>query len=154
LVWGSFSDSASSIALDSSGHAYVCGIANSNDFPTLNPFQANLAGLNNSFVSKLQVEAAVNPPGSAKGKKTANRFLFQTDYINIVTWSAPADGPSPVMYKIYRDAGLTKLAATVQATQKLQFKDHNRIKDKAYTYYIVSVDGGGNFSEPAVVEIS
>ena len=45
--------------MDSSGNAYVTGSTNSSDFPTMNPFQPNLGGATNAFVTKL------NAAGSA-----------------------------------------------------------------------------------------
>ena len=52
-------DSASSIAVDSAGHAYVTGSTSSADFPTVKPLQGALAGSANAFVSQL------TPDGSA-----------------------------------------------------------------------------------------
>jgi hypothetical protein len=58
---GSIGDSASAIAVDASGSAYVTGSTSSSDFPTVNPIQPtlHLAGARNAFVSKL------NSSGSA-----------------------------------------------------------------------------------------
>jgi hypothetical protein len=57
---GSKVDSGQGIAVDSSGHAYVRGIATSTDFPTTaGAFQTSLAGSLNTFITKL------NPSGSA-----------------------------------------------------------------------------------------
>jgi len=56
---GSGGDSASGIALDSAGNAYVTGYSQSADFPTVNPLQATLNGFSDAFVAEL------NPAGSA-----------------------------------------------------------------------------------------
>jgi uncharacterized repeat protein (TIGR01451 family) len=56
---GNGSDFASSIAIDSSGNAYVAGTTGSPDFPVMNPIQASDAGGSDAFVTKL------NPAGSA-----------------------------------------------------------------------------------------
>jgi hypothetical protein len=56
---GSNTDVAYSIAVDSSGNAYLTGEASSDDFPTANPIQASIRGSFNAFVTKL------NPAGSA-----------------------------------------------------------------------------------------
>jgi Big-like domain-containing protein/beta-propeller repeat-containing protein len=47
------------IAVDSAGNAYVTGFTSSTDFPTMNPLQNVLKGVDNAFVSRL------NPTGSA-----------------------------------------------------------------------------------------
>jgi hypothetical protein len=47
------------IAVDSAGDAYVTGYTTSTNFPTVNPIQANLAGTQNAYLSKL------NATGSA-----------------------------------------------------------------------------------------
>jgi hypothetical protein len=56
---GSGGDGGYSIAVNSSGNAYVTGSTESSNFPTANPLQASLAGAMNAFVAEL------NPAGSA-----------------------------------------------------------------------------------------
>ena len=56
---GSGNDTARSIAIDSSGSAYVTGSTQSSNFPTMNPLQPNRLGFSNAFVTKF------NPAGSA-----------------------------------------------------------------------------------------
>jgi hypothetical protein len=56
---GSGNDVGTGIVVDSSGNAYVVGSTDSTNFPTLNPFQATVAGGTDAFVTKL------NPTGSA-----------------------------------------------------------------------------------------
>jgi cysteine-rich repeat protein len=50
---GTSADVGFGIAVDASGSAYVTGETSSSDFPTLNPFQAAMAGVNDAFVVKL-----------------------------------------------------------------------------------------------------
>ncbi len=51
---GSIFDQATSLAVDSSGNAYVAGFTSSSDFPvSANAFQKKLAGSSNAFVAKL-----------------------------------------------------------------------------------------------------
>jgi len=59
FLGGSASDSGRSIAVDSSGNAYVTGLTRSSDFPLLNPMQGILGGNSDAFITKL------NPSGSA-----------------------------------------------------------------------------------------
>lgn len=55
---GDGDDGARAIGIDASLNAYVTGYTTSLNFPTVNPFQANLAGGSDAFVSKL------NPAGN------------------------------------------------------------------------------------------
>jgi hypothetical protein len=56
---GSTVDGVEDLAIDNSGNAYVTGVANSTDFPTMNPVQAAKGGSNDLFVAEF------NPEGSA-----------------------------------------------------------------------------------------
>jgi len=59
LGGSSGTETATSIAVDSAGSAYIGGGGRSTDFPTLNAFQSALQGGNDGYVAKL------NPQGSA-----------------------------------------------------------------------------------------
>src|SRR5579859_6956233 len=50
---GSGGEVANGIAVDSSGNAYIAGITNSTNFPTLSPEQTSSAGSGDGFVAKL-----------------------------------------------------------------------------------------------------
>jgi uncharacterized repeat protein (TIGR01451 family) len=50
---GSREDQANGIAVDSAGNAYVTGVTDSTNFPTVNPFQGASAGSPDAFVTKL-----------------------------------------------------------------------------------------------------
>ncbi|MFH0809002.1 MAG: SBBP repeat-containing protein [Pseudomonadota bacterium] len=52
---GSDEDFSGAIAIDPSGCAYVVGSTYSNDFPTVNPYQANRKGTSDVFVTKFNV---------------------------------------------------------------------------------------------------
>lgn len=72
----------------------------------------------------------------------ANIFLTQKEFFNVLTWSTPSGAFfTTSRFKIYRDAALTNLIATLPATPVVKFEDHNRRKDMRYTYYIVGDDG-------------
>jgi len=97
---------------------------------------------NNGGSSAIFSQVIDIPPSSpidVRGFQKECRFPTQTDLINVIKWSAPTTGNMPVAYRIYRDAALTDLIATISASSELEFKDHNRKKNKMYTYYIVSV---------------
>ena len=56
---GSTYDSGNAIAVDLSGNAYVAGVTQSSNFPTVNPLQGHNGGGYDAFITKL------NPAGSA-----------------------------------------------------------------------------------------
>ena len=56
---GSGDDNGRGIALDSASNAYVTGITGSQNFPTSNAFQSNLAGPSNAFVTKISAGGAL-----------------------------------------------------------------------------------------------
>jgi hypothetical protein len=61
---GSGWDISSSIAVGSAGNAYITGVTNSADFPTINPLQPRTSGGYDVFVAQL------NPPGSTLAYST------------------------------------------------------------------------------------
>jgi uncharacterized protein (TIGR03437 family) len=56
---GSATDSASAIAIDAGGNAYIVGSTFSTDFPVMNPFQGTRGAQEDAFVAK------INPTGTA-----------------------------------------------------------------------------------------
>jgi YVTN family beta-propeller protein len=107
-----------------------------------------------AFEFSIVISPSLLPPSSVSGCKTQNRFLLQTDYINNITWTAPATGTTPAAYAIYRDATLTQLVAIVPASEPLQYYDHDRNPNVTDSYYIVSVDANGNQSAPVSVTVT
>ncbi|HEV8059517.1 MAG TPA: SBBP repeat-containing protein, partial [Gemmataceae bacterium] len=55
---GSAADNAQSVAVDAAGNVYITGFTSSTNFPILAPFQGQLAGQGNVFVTK------INPAGN------------------------------------------------------------------------------------------
>ncbi len=95
-----------------------------------------------------QLPPAPLPPTHLRGHQAADEFAAQTDWINSIAWAPPQSGTTPVSYSIFRNASLTKLAASIPANAKLKFRDHNRKKHTIYNYFLVSVDAFGQQSEP------
>lgn len=91
-------------------------------------------------------------PTHLRGHQVKNEFATQTDRINIIRWSPPADGDIRIDYQIYRDQDLKDLIATIPANGKLEFRDHN-CRKRSYTYYIVSLNQHGHHSVPESVTV-
>ncbi len=85
--------------------------------------------------------------------KEINDPFRKSDRIPVLMWKAPA-AASPILYRIYRNPSLTKLAAEVSANGKLIFLDQNWHRHQNSTYFVVSVDPFGNESIPAVGSIN
>ena len=118
----------------------------------------NFLPSSDSLVELINIINGVLFPRDLRVRQVKNEFATQTDYINIITWKAPLTGPTPVLYKIYRNRQLTELVASVRAEkhssshhERFRFADHNRKPGKTYTYFIVSADQFGNISAPAKV---
>lgn len=92
----------------------------------------------------------VHPPSHLKG---VEKFKPGVGLVNIITWSPPQQGEPIIFYQIYRGTHQKKLLAMIPASAHLRFEDHNRKKEKTYTYSITSVDKHGNVSSPAYVHI-
>jgi len=93
-------------------------------------------------------------PINLRGHQVKNRFATQTDYVNVLQWrEEPAGAHLIVSYRIYRNAQLTQLIATISSSAPLQYEDHNRVPGKTYTYFVVSVDVLGDLSAFATVTV-
>jgi uncharacterized repeat protein (TIGR01451 family) len=90
LTWlgGNLPDEATGIALDANNATYVAGDTQSGDFPTKNPFQAQLNGTTDAFVSKvtaLSQFAYVSDNGltvSPSPADTGNQVTFTFTFVN------------------------------------------------------------------------
>ncbi len=119
-----------------------------------NSIEAIYSGDSNNLPSTsavlIQNITPILPPTHLRLVQVANRFPTQTEYVNVITGNAPSE--KPVEYRIYRNKQLTDLAGVVPAVGKtFVFEEHNQVRGKKYTYYIVSVDAAGNASSPAKV---
>lgn len=94
--------------------------------------------------------ASLLPPRQLQGYQARNRFLTQTDIVNVISWTAPEDIQDVIGYNLYRDSALTDLISFVDGTV---FEDHNRKKGKTYTYYVTTVYANGGESSAHVVTV-
>jgi len=129
-------------------------VTNSAGTSTTQVFSSRFMSNNGGPTATVTQSISIPPlsPSDVTGSQRSCRFPTQTDLINVITWDAPAGVP-PVAYRIYRDAGLTDLIATIPGNGALIFEDHNR-KEKTYTYFIVSVDAAGGVSSPIIVTVT
>lgn len=128
------------VGLSANNHGFVATWLDSND--------------SNAYASFYFTPASVLPPTDVVGCKSQNIFLSQTEYANVITWSPPTSGMPPVSYKIYRDANLTNLVATIPANKPLEFVEHNVQPKVSYTYYLVSVSADDQTSAAVSVTVN
>ena len=93
------------------------------------------------------------PPAGLSGKQKKNVGALQETRTNILTWTAPTSGRTPMQYKIYRNAALTDLAGTVPANSPLMFLDPSRKKNTVYTYFLVTVSATDDVSAPVSITV-
>jgi YVTN family beta-propeller protein len=97
----------------------------------------------------------INSPTGFVACKNRDIFLTQIDNFNHLSWEASAPATNAITsYKIYRDASLTQLVATIAASGSLQLNDHNINPNINYTYYIVAIDSAGNVSSSVSITVS
>ena len=114
-------------------------------------FMSNNGGPNATLSRMINIP--LSPPTDVKGFQKSCRYPTQTDLINVIKWNPPFGGELPIAYRIYRDAALTDLIATIPGNRVLKFEEHNRKKKKNYTYFLVSVDATGRISSSVSVMI-
>lgn len=107
-----------------------------------------------SAVRMKSLEVLPDSPNDLKGVQIRCRYPSQTDIVNVLRWKSPLGNWIPAVYQIFRDASLTDLIGIVPGgSGPFKFFDHNRQKNKSYTYYVVAVSSSGARSAPAVVTI-
>jgi hypothetical protein len=111
------------------------------------------SSISNTLIQIVNPSTIPVAPQNFKGYQVSNRFADSTDLVNVLSWDPPSTGPAVVRYKIYRDAKLTRHIGTVSSRDCLQFEDHNRKKNRNYTYYIVSVNELGQTSSAVSTSI-
>ncbi len=72
------------------------------------------------------------------GRCKKNIFLMQTELFIVIRWS-PFINDDVIQYNVYRD---NELIATILATDPGKFADHNRERNRTYTYRIVAEEAG------------
>jgi hypothetical protein len=89
--------------------------------------------------------SSLQPPQNLQACQRKNRFLTQTEYYNVITWT-PSPSSNVQGYKIFRNGCLI---ANLRS-DCFQYKDHNQCKCVRTIYQVVTVDTKGNTSAAAV----
>ena len=97
-----------------------------------------------------EVQLKLVSPLNLEGCRLSNKFLTQTEYVNVVTWNPSKNVTS---YKIYRDPNVTDMIVEIPASGPYKYMDRHCEKDKAYTYYMVVTNHDGTHSTPMGVKI-
>ncbi len=100
------------------------------------------------------VSGSVNAPASVQLTTQVQRNGTYVNYSNSVNWTIPVAGDQVAAYKIYRDAQLTDLIATVNVSSPYLFVDNNRTAQTLYNYYVTAVDNQGGQSLPTHASIT
>lgn len=111
---------------------------------------------NFTFLTKTATVSFVNvapttptPPSNLAGKRRNNNFATVSEYFDTLTWTASPD-PTVVGYNVYQG---NILVAVVASGEPTKVKIHNRAKNKAYTYNLVSFNSAGIQSAPISVTV-
>lgn len=125
------------LAMNAAGDATVCWLTS----------EDNLQSLQETSISNL-----FDPPSgplNLTGIQVKNRFLQQTDVVNILNWS-PSASNSVISYDILRN-GVE--IASLPASGPLTYQDHNRSSKEPTTYQVFAENGLGVESEPSTLMI-
>jgi hypothetical protein len=102
-------------------------------------------------IGSLEIKAPLN----LQAQQVMNRSLFQTEYINILTWEANPQNQSYniAVYRVYLVNGKNiELIAEVSANQ-LECLHRGAGQGSQYAYAVVAVNADGSTGEPAVVSL-
>jgi hypothetical protein len=85
------------IAVDAAGNAYVTGATSSPDFPTANPMQSSLHGVQNAFVAK--ISPVVTPGPAAQFQVSAPAQVTSGTPFDVTITAQDANGLTAVGYQ-------------------------------------------------------
>lgn len=108
-------------------------------------------GVERNFVfANYNPSAVILPPPEIFSKTCVDRYPNFSDRINIICWTA-SPSPSVVAYNIYRNG---VLIATIPATDRLSYCDHNRCSRQTDVYTVTAVGSDGNESLPITITVN
>ena len=97
----------------------------------------------------------IQPPLGLRIERVLNRSLFQTEYINILSWQANPQNQAYNIsgYRIYRISGKALEFIDEVDPGQLSYRHRRTGEDTSYTYAVVAVDAAGANGEPALASI-
>jgi hypothetical protein len=119
-IGGSDKDSAADIALDTLYQAYVVGITESSDFPTVNATQKTRAGLYDTFVAKLSEsgglsfstyhggtgdDSAVSVDVDSSGRPYVAGWTESTNFPTVAAWQPTRGGAKDALVAKFHPSG-------------------------------------------------
>lgn len=135
---------------NTAAHTVTLRVVNSSGTSNTQVFTGQTLSRNggpNAVTSLFFPSTAPTPPSNLTATQLKNKFLTQTDLINRICFT-PSTDPSVISYLLYRNGALI---ATIPATGPYCFSDHNRKKNKSYTYSLVAVSAGGQSTPITII---
>jgi hypothetical protein len=151
---GSGDDGCYDIAVDGDGNAYVTGQTDSDNFPTLNPYQSSHAGNNDAFV------ASYLPDGSLPVELSLLTATASVDGVTL-RWRTETE-VNNIGFRIYRseekDGDYIRIAFVDGAGNSAmpidyQFTDQKVEQGKTYFYYLEDIDIAGEKSRFEIIKV-
>jgi hypothetical protein len=155
---GDDTDTAYRVRVSSSGHAYVVGYTKSDDFPTLNPYQAGRAGNRDVFVAKVDPIAGGSASllystylGGSSVDRGLDLALAASDQVYVTGKTSSSNFPTANAYDSTYNGGT---CGTRNCYDAFAFRLDLATNTLAYSTYLggsgddegngITVDGSGN----------
>ncbi len=104
---------------------------------------------NQDFVGARYVAEPLNFYGS----KMSNRSLFQSEYINVLSWLANPRNSDIAKYRLYEKNGKDFTLLDECGADVFEYRIRNVDKDKEYVYALTAVSVHGRESTPSVISV-
>jgi hypothetical protein len=144
---GSDSDSATGIAVDGFGNAYVTGGTSSADFPTMNPLQPTIGGSGDAFMAKLNVAGSALVYSTYLGGSDSDSATgIAVDGLGnayLTGWTLSHDFPTMNPLKPTASSGVNGFVAKLNAAgSALVYSTY--LGGSGVVAYGIALDGSGN----------
>jgi photosystem II stability/assembly factor-like uncharacterized protein len=108
--------------------------------------------------SPLAVSPAVYPPLQFSGRQVVNQSFLQSEYINLLDWSANprnmngSGNDIVAVYRLYEGAGSARTLLAELPGNVFEYM-HRGMENRSYRYTLIAVDNQGIESLPAVLSV-